>query len=940
MKKMNLSGIWQATLPSGAEGIAILPGTLDTNGLGEPDRPEKQWHAEVNLGRAEDDAFGENPIHTRFTRRFTSTGPASFRREIELPEMPSGLRPVVYVERSRQLRLYINGQEAETLLPGTLNTPWRFDAAGLRPGKNELRFVADNSYPGWPAGAIIYSSAATDETQTNWNGLLGEISLAALPPVMLLNPRMIPDRGMKTCSAAAEVIAPADWAGGTVRLTLRCGALAEGEASCEVPLAGGAQTVTLSGVPLRGDLRLWQMEDSYLYSLSAEMEARSPAGESCRDQQELPCGFRRLEADERHRLCLNGRRILLRSEANCAAWPETGHPPMEEEAWERIIRQYQAYGVNCLRFHSHCPPEAAFAAADRLGMLMQPELSQWDPEHALESEESWAYYRTELEETLRMLGRHPSFVMLTMGNELHAGDRGVERMEKLVRQAKKILPDRLYAWGSNAFYGARGCDPESDFYTAQNYGRFQMRAISAAQDEAHPDQKTRIRGYLNNDYPDGKHNYSEGMAALRENCAQPLFSFEVGQYEVLPDFHELDLFHGVTDPINYRLILRRAEKQGLMPLWDRMVEATGELALIGYREEVEAVMRTPLMSGISLLSLQDFPGQGTALVGMLNAHLLPKPFPFARAERFEAFYRDSLPLLEMEKYTYQAGETLRAGLRAVNYGSRALEGTLRITLRAAEAKQDAPALAEMRLPGVRAPQGEAEIVGKVELNLPPVEAPLAALLQLELEEAPAQFRNEYRVWIYPEEEPVESGAVIRAKILTEALLRQLEEGAAVLLEPPSEEACFPGGIRGQFSTDFWSVGTFPQQEGGMGLLIDDQHPLFRHFPTSFHTDYQWWLMAGQRAMRLPDESLAAGILVRQMDSYSQLRSMAMLMELRVGKGKILISSMGLAQLPQKPEVRALRNALVKYAGSADFNPRVSVTPEALKALLPGCVEKE
>ena len=78
-------------------------------------------------------------------------------------------------------------------------------------------------------------------------------------------------------------------------------------------------------------------------------------------------------------------------------------------------------------------------------------------------------------------------------------------------------------------------------------------------------------------------------------------------------------------------------------------------------------------------------------------------------------------------------------------------------------------------------------------------------------------------------------------------LEKLAGGARVLLEPPSTKEAFPDGIFGQFSTDFWSVGTFPQQEGGMGLLIAEEHPLFRRFPTAFHTDYQWWLMAGQRA---------------------------------------------------------------------------------------------
>ena len=124
----------------------------------------------------------------------------------------------------------------------------------------------------------------------------------------------------------------------------------------------------------------------------------------------------------------------------------------------------------------------------------------------------------------------------------------------------------------------------------------------------------------------------------------------------------------------------------------------------------------------------------------------------------------------------------------------------------------------------------------------------------------------------------------------------------------------------------------------MGLLIAEEHPLFRRFPTAFHTDYQWWLMARQRSLRLPDERLAEGILVRQMDSYAQLRTLAMLLELRVGAGRVLISTMGLPDLPQKPEVRALRRALLAYARSEDFRPKAEVSADELRSLLPGCLE--
>ena len=925
---MDLSGKWKVQLRDGTEAEADLPGTLDENRIGTPDRPEKLWQSAAPAPSGEN---GERGIGTRFTRKYTYTGPACFTRRIFWEGTPAGRRCILRVERSRKLCLSVNGQEARPILPGTLSTPWVFETEALRPGENEIRFVCDNSYPEWPAEAILYSSAATDETQTNWNGLIGDIRLETKISVFLLNPRMVMNPDGNSVSFQAEICAPEGSTESCVTIRMESDALAGEAQAFRKEIAGGIRTICIPGIPLAGNIRKWRLEDPRMYTVRILLTMEDHPGET--DITEIRTGFRTFLPDDEYRLCLNGRRVFLRGEANCAAWPETGHPPMTEREWEEILRRYQAYGVNCVRFHSHCPPEAAFAAADRVGMLMQPELSHWDPAHAFESEASFEYYRQELTEILRVLGKHPSFVMLTLGNELNCDEKGQERMEELVRDAKETLPDRLYAWGSNAFYGTKGCDRESDFYTAQNFGKWQMRAISAAQDEEHPDRKTRIRGYLNNTYPSSRANYREGMTALREAFSQPMFSFEVGQYEVLPDFGEIAEFRGVTEPVNYRMIREKAERKGLLPLWDRMVEASGELALIGYREETEAVLRTPGMSGLSLLSLQDFPGQGTALVGMMNAHLQPKPFGFAQPERFRAFFRDAAPLPELEKYTWTAGETLRAPLRCVNYGAEDLRGNLRALLIIHRGTEE-EILAEQVIPDLAIPAGSAEIRGEICLTLPHIGKAVSAEMILRMDGEEDRFSGRRRIWIYPEEAEVTADGILRSERVMEEVLSALERGERVLLEPPSTEEALPGSIRGQFTTDFWSVGTFPQQEGGMGLLIQEDHPLFSAFPTSFHTDYQWWLMAGQRAMRLPDERYADGVLIRQMDSFATLRSFAMLTEVCVGPGRLMISSMDLKRLPQKPEVRALQNAILKYMKTGAFSPKTEMTPEALQALLP------
>ena len=209
--------------------------------------------------------------------------------------------------------------------------------------------------------------------------------------------------------------------------------------------------------------------------------------------------------------------------------------------------------------------------------------------------------------------------------------------EHLLDEARNYDSTRLYANSSNYHYGEEGCDTGSDFYTAMAYYKDMLRATSSP-----------MIGHLNHEYPSACHTYDETVRKVQET-GKPVFGFEVGQYEVLPEFSEIEDFRGVTRAVNLEIIKENAKSRDMIPDWNRCVEATGELANLCYREEVEAVLRTEGMSGLSLLGLQDFPGQGTALVGMLNSHLEPKPYAFAQPVRFRTFFSETVPLLYLKK---------------------------------------------------------------------------------------------------------------------------------------------------------------------------------------------------------------------------------------------------------------------------------------------------
>lgn len=873
MKYIDLSGIWNCQIP-GQSTQALLPGTLDENRIGFPDICAGHWHPDntVNEKLIQSDGI----IATRLTRKYQYEGPAEFTRKLNV-RIPEGKRIFLEVERARCLTLKVNGDPVEDYIPPTIATAHVFELTGLLMGDDELTLISDNSYPGLPYGDITCASAATNETQTNWNGILGYLRLRMEESVFVQSVRVYPRDNTVDVVVAFDADRP--WQG---RVFLESEALLTSEAF-PVSINEGVHEIRFNRLKLKKNIKRWDEEEGSLYRLTVHADRL--------EAKEAFFGIREF-TQAGGRFLLNGRKIFLRSESNCAVFPETGYSPMDAETWTEILQVYRAYGVNCMRFHSHVPPDAAFEAADRLGMLMQPELSHWNPRNALETDESYQYYKSELEQVILHLANHPSFVMLTLGNELHAGELGHQRMDELLTFARTLDNTRLYANASNDHYGQRGCDPRSDFYTAMCYYGEELRLTSSG-----------MQGPLNHRYPDAKLDYSEIIERIRKKYQKPLFSFEVGQYEVLPDFDELEDFHGVTRPDNLTCIKRNVAQKGLSESWKRQVEASGELALLCYRAEVEAALRTENLSGISLLGLQDFPGQGTALVGMLNSHLKSKPYPFAQPERFQAFFRDALPLVLLEKYTYEAGERLTAAVRIANYGKQTLHGCLRYRLDGLE----------WELPQKTVPCGGLTEVGTIDLELSGICEPTQLTLTVEF----AGKVNSYPIWVYPPVKPVCPESVYEATCLDERAEEVLKRGGTVYLSPCSDPEHLPYSIQAQFSTDFWSVGTFPAQGGGMGQLIEKDHPVFRNFPTGTHSNWQWWPMANQRAFVLPEPVDA---IITEMDSYAYLRPMAKLFEGRCGGGRILVSSMGLQNLQQYPEARALQNAIYTYMASDEFEP--------------------
>ena len=662
-----------------------------------------------------------------------------------------------------------------------------------------------------------------------------------------------------------------------------------------------------------GDWALtWDEFSPSLYRLIISLKAAAD-GRNFLDDEEVTFGLREFKS-ENGAFRINGRVVFLRGTHDGCVFPLTGYPPMDVAGWRRVFHIAKSYGLNSFRFHTWCPPEAAFEAADEAGIYLQPELPNWavfgQPEHD-------EFLKAEGERILRQFGNHPSFISLALGNELGGSQ---ELMAPVVAHFKSLDPRHLYAQGSNNWFPKP--PPGDDYWTSFQADGKHIRGSYSCVD--------RPLGHIQTGPASTEKDYSQEIAGW----PVPIISFEVGQYQVSPDLREIEKYTGVVRARNFEIYRDRLKTKGMLDQADDFVRASGALSALCYREEFEAALRTRGFDGISILDLKDFPGQGTALVGILNAFMESKGL--IEPAEWRQFCSETVMLVRMPKYTWTQGETFTAKAEVAHYGlADLLQVTAAWSLRDAEGQT----LKSGRLPGRDLPQGDVTSLGSIEIALGSAPAPARLELELALEGTP--YRNVYPVWVFPDQVDTSPSKVLISRALDEPTRRSLEAGATVLLLP--ELKSLTRGLEGMWSSDFWNYGMFnrmaverkaPPVPGTVGILCDPNHPALRGFPTEFHSDWQWFdLIRSSRAVILDDMPVGYRPLLQVIDTFERCHKLGTIFEVAVGRGKLLVCAIDLPALRDKPEARQLLHTLVAYMNSDAFAPAASVDWSKLKAIL-------
>lgn len=916
--RIPLSGVWRFRLDPDDEGIANgwwrgqlpdtlrLPGSLQEQGFGKLVTAQTRWMANPVVRMKKYPSWFTHPMYEKYRRadslRFPYwlqpdrhyTGAAWYQRRVEIPEDWAGKRCVLFLERCHWgTRVWLDDREIGA--EDSLAAPHLYDLASPAPGIHSLTIRVDNRML---VDVGLNAHSVSDQTQTAWNGITGELSLYATDPVWIedvqihADPRQkvarirvaVGNRTERSAEAALEISVADRVLRGS--MTASAQAITEHEAEC----------------PLDG-LRLWDEFDPALYRLSVRLSA-SQGSVKYGCSREVRFGIREFRADGTH-FAINGSKTFLRGNVDCCIFPKTGYPPTDPAEWRRILKISKDHGLNHVRFHSWCPPEAAFEAADELGMYLMPEVDVWA---AVVTREQHEFLKKEARRILRWYGNHPSFVMLGLGNELKVAP---EIMRDLLADWKRD-PRRVYTGLANAD-GSRL--PEYDFYIGREYEGEQLRYHRRMVDAGWFVAKT----------PQTTVDFRKAV----QSWNKPLVSHEVVQYCSYPDLRQKASYTGSLHAGYLDIARDQLESNGLLDQAADFIGASGKWQAELFKEEIEAALRTPGFGGFQLLSLHDFPGQGAALVGVVDAFWKSKGY--ITAEQFRRFCAPTVPLARLEKRVFTRNEAFRATLEVAHFG-RAPIGAAAVRWRIVDLR--GRELAGQSLDGRRVPVGNGTELGAVTVDLARFTAPAKYRLELTV----AGGTNGWDFWVFPggdapSPRPGGVAVVRRFNANTHELLRK---GARVLLlaEPSSLRGDYPQ----LFTPVYWNC---PWTDGGesqtLGLLASTKHPLFRDFPAAGHTEWHWYeLLVTARPLILDAWPKGYRPLIQIIDDWNRNHKLGVLAEARIAGGSLMICTMDLeSELDSRPVARQFRTSLLNYMNGPSFRPEYDVQPEDVTRLFRG-----
>ena len=922
-EELSLAGVWRFKIDSLDQGVeqhwyngefsetVKLPGSMAENGKGDEvtlntlwtgDIVDRSYFTEKKYEKYRQPGNIKIPFWLKPVKYYK--GAAWYQKEVEMPEEWTGKRIVLFLERCHwESTVFVNDKKAGS--QNSLGTPHEYDITDLLiAGKNRITVRIDNRVI-IPIG--VNSHSITDHTQSNWNGITGSINLTATSKVFIDDIKVFPDLEKKIAKIIVSVRNPdnIDFKG---KLTLKAQSFNSSKdtklpaKNVTIVTKAGEQQVVLNYKILNP--QLWSEFTPALYKMSASLSEKNKVIDQC----SVDFGMREFKT-KGTRFEVNGSPVFLRGTTECCIFPLTGYPPSDTASWDKVLQTCKDYGLNHVRFHSFCPPEAAFIAADKLGIYFHIECSSWANSGTTIGDGSPVdkFIYEEGDRIIKAYGNHPSFCMLAYGNE-PAGRNQNAFLGKLITYWKAKDNRRVYTSGAGW-----PIIPEND-YNLTSEPRIQHWGEG-------------LKSILNSEPPQTMFDFRDYVSRYQV----PTVGHEIGQWCAYPDFKEIQQYTGVLKPSNFEIFRETLAENKMSDQAEDFLIASGKLQVLCYKADIEAALRTPGFAGFQMLQLHDFPGQGTALVGILNPFFKNKGY--VSPEEFRMFCSETVPLAKMNKMIYKTDEILKADIEISHFGPNTLYNS---TILCRLINSEGEAIHQQVFIKDTIKIGNCIPVGTFSFDPAGILKARKLTLEVSLEDTP--YRNKWDFWIYPSQNEIDKGNVLITDKLDKNSEEALRKGGSVLLLTYGKVAKNMGAqVAIGFSSIFWNTAwTNNQAPHTLGILCNPEHPMFREFPTEFHSNWQWWdPVTHSQAMIINGFPADLKPIVQPIDTWFENRRLALAFEGKVGIGKLMVCSIDLKEISdERIASKQLLRSVLNYMNSDKFNPPTDIDINKVRNLFP------
>ncbi|MCM1021170.1 MAG: beta-glucuronidase [Muribaculum sp.] len=892
---IDLAGKWSICHHAADSATAkeiTLPGSMLTNNIGNPVTVDTKW-----TGSLFDLSYYHSPIYEKYrqpgnikfpfflTPEKEYVGKAVYTKTVYVPENWKGKCITLFLERPHiETRVCVNSRYVGT--DSTLSVPHEFDVTDfIVPGRDNL--ITINVYNGIENVCVGQDShSVTDQTQGNWNGIAGRIELQARPKTHIKKLDIYP------CMADKSVNVKLKLANASKKIDVT---LIANNKKKTYPVKTAADgTVTLN-FPM-GNFKPWDEFTPNLYTMTAIVG---------NDTVNHQFGMRKIEIRDRQ-FYINDRPTFMRGTVENCNFPLTGFPPTDVESWIKVFDKCKEYGLNHMRFHSYCPPEAAFVAADRVGFYLQPEGPSW-PNHGVKLGVGMSIDRFLMQETQRMVeayGNHPSFTMLAAGNE-PAGN-WVEWVGDFVDTWRASGDNRRVYCGASVG-GGWAWDPKSEYHVKGG-------ARGLTWDKKRPGSADDFANDMETVVQKGR------TQTLTFPVKEPRLGHETGQWCAYPDFNEISQYTGVYKAKNFEIFRETLADNGMASQFAKFLNASGKLQQLAYKYDIEKNLRTPNYAGFQMLGLNDYSGQGTALVGVLNVMWREKGY--TDKKKWQGFCAPIVPLARFAKFVYETGEQLTVPIELYNSSASTLDN---VPVKIIIIDPAGRMILNTQLT-------KSFVVGKNQpvdtVNLPLVENLTTGKYNLCVSVG-SNAENNWDLWVYPNSvEMPEVENLYITSLFDKKAEQVLRNGGNVLLTAAGMIK-YGNDIKQHYLPVFWNTSWFKMRPPHTtGATIDTTHPVFDEFPTDDWTNINWWELVNKaQVMNLSRFPAGYQSPMQPIDTWHLNRKLGMIVEAKVLNGKLFMTTFDIDHdLDKRPVARQMRKSILSYLGSDKFNPRLTIDP--------------